>query len=199
MKKSGPAPDRNLVWSVPVTVAQLPESGLRQRVEADSAQREAIAAAVGVTAVLQAVADFDLMPVADGRVDVRGRVKARVEQACVVTLDPVENEIDETVDVTFAPPSRIAASPKPAQADEGEEADIPDPPEPIVNGVIDLGKLATEFLVLGIDPYPRKPGVTFTPPETPEDPDEHPFAALRALKAGPGGSQGGGAKKPKGK
>lgn len=199
MKKSGPTPDKNLVWSVPVTVAQLPESGLRQRVEADSAHREAIAAAVGVTAVLQAVADFDLMPVADGRVDVRGRVKARVEQACVVTLDPVENEINETVDVTFAPPSRITPSPKPAQADEGEEAEIPDPPEPIVNGVIDLGKLATEFLVLGIDPYPRKPGVTFTPPETPENPDEHPFAALRALKAGPGGSQGGGAKKPKGK
>lgn len=199
MKKSGPAPDKNLVWSVPVMVAQLPESGLRQRIEADPAQRAAIAAAAGVTAVLQAVADFDLMPAADGRVDVRGRIRARVAQACVVTLDPLENDIDESVDVTFAPPSQITASPKFAQTEEGDDADIPDPPEPIVNGVIDLGKLATEFLVLGIDPYPRKPGATFTPPETPEDPDEHPFAALRALKADPGGSQGGGAKKPKGK
>ena len=199
MKKSGPAPDKNLVWSVLVTVAQLPESGLRQRLEADPAQRDAIAAAVGVTAVLQVVADFDLMPATDGRVDVRGRVRARVEQACVVTLDPVENDIDEMVDVTFAPPSRIAASSKPAQTEDGDEADIPDLPEPIVNGAIDLGKLATEFLVLGIDPYPRKPGVTFTPPETPEDPDEHPFAALKALRADTGGPQGGGAKKPKGK
>ena len=69
-------------------------------------------------------------------------------------------------------------------------------PEPIVNGAIDLGKLATEFLVLGIDTYPRKPGAAFAAPETPPDPDEHPFAALRALKEAPGGSKG---KKPEGK
>ena len=43
-------------------------------------------------------------------------------------------------------------------------AEIPDPPEPIVNGVIDLGRLATDALFLGIDPYPRKPDAVFEPP-----------------------------------
>ena len=38
-----------------------------------------------------------------------------------------------------------------------------DPPEPIVNGAIDLGALAAEFLMLGLDPYPRKPGAVFEP------------------------------------
>ncbi len=64
----------------------------------------------------------------------------------------------------------------------GEEFEIPDPPEPIVNGFIDLGQLAAEFLVLGLDPYPRKPGAEFIPPELVVDPEEHPFAALKALK-----------------
>jgi hypothetical protein len=36
---------------------------------------------------------------------------------------------------------------------------------------------------LGIDPYPRKPGVVFDVPVTPPDPEDHPFAALKALKS----------------
>ena len=48
------------------------------------------------------------------------------------------------------------------------------------DGVIDLGAVATEFLILGIDPYPRKPGVQFEAP-TAAEPGGHPFAALAAL------------------
>ena len=61
-----------------------------------------------------------------------------------------------------------------------------EPPEPLVDGKIDLGALATEFLVLGIDPYPRKAGAEFTPPKVGDD-DAHPFAALEALKKPSGG------------
>jgi hypothetical protein len=50
-------------------------------------------------------------------------------------------------------------------------------PEPLVGGVVDLGAIATEFLVLGLDPYPRKPGAIFEPPQE-REPDENPFAAL---------------------
>jgi hypothetical protein len=49
--------------------------------------------------------------------------------------------------------------------------------------VVDLGAVATEFLMVGIDPYPRKPGVVFEPPQTP-DAGSHPFAALAALRSG---------------
>lgn len=190
----GHTTDSDLPWSFPVMVAQLPETGLHQVLEASAAQRELIAAAAGVNAVLGATASFDVRPEPEGHVSVTGRVKARVEQTCVVSLEPVENDIDEDIAAVFAPPSQIRA--KMAQKEEGDDAEIPDPPEPIVHGAIDLGQLAMEFLVLGIDPYPRKPGVTFVPPETPEDPDEHPFAALKALKEKQGVPQG---KKPKGK
>jgi hypothetical protein len=49
--------------------------------------------------------------------------------------------------------------------------------------VVDLGALATEFLILGLDPYPRKAGAVFQPP-APAQPDESPFAALAKLKKG---------------
>jgi hypothetical protein len=71
-----------------------------------------------------------------------------------------------------------------ALVDEAAESavEIPDPPEPIVNGVIDLGRLATDALFLGVDPYPRKPDAVFEVPVVPPDPEDHPFAALKALQ-----------------
>ncbi len=112
-----------------------------------------------------------------------------------MTLAPVENVVDEPIDVEFVPPSQIPASAKSIQKEEGEDAEIPEPPDPIVGGAIDLGRLAMEFLTLGIDPYPRKPGVVFVAPEAPKDPEEHPFAALKALKT-PAAAKD---KKPEGK
>jgi uncharacterized metal-binding protein YceD (DUF177 family) len=169
-------------WSYAVTVSKIPEAGLHQDIEANASQLTALAALAGVRSIADARASLDLMPSADGRVLVTGRVIAAVEQTCVVTLDPVENVVDERIDVTFAPPSQIPKMPKVVTKEEGEDAEIPDPPEPIVNGAIDLGRLVTELLILGIDPYPRKPGAVFELPPEPVDPDEHPFAALKALK-----------------
>ena len=36
---------------------------------------------------------------------VTGRVRGRVGQNCVVTLEPIETDIDEVVEATFAPPA----------------------------------------------------------------------------------------------
>ena len=64
----------------------------------------------------------------------------------------------------------------------GSVEEVPlDGPEPLTGGVIDLGVIATEFLILAIDPYPRKPGAVFEAPDAPDDSDQ-PFAALAALK-----------------
>jgi hypothetical protein len=61
------------------------------------------------------------------------------------------------------------------------ETEVPDPPEPIVNGTIDLGRVATDALFLAVDPYPRLPGAVFEPEVVAPDPEDHPFAALKAL------------------
>jgi hypothetical protein len=79
--------------------------------------------------------------------------------------------------------------------DEAEQSgeDTPDPLEAIENGIIDLGRLATDALYLGVDPYPRKPDAVFEPLVEVPDPEDHPFAALKALKVAPKKS---GARKP---
>ena len=169
-------------WSVPVTVAQIPESGLHRDIEANPAARAAMAEVAGLREILSARASLDVTSIGGGRYHVAGYVRSRIGQTCVVTLDPIENDIDEPIDLIFAPPEQI-----PDLADLVEETaesnvEIPDPPEPIVNGVIDLGRIATDALFLGVDPYPRKPDAVFEPPVVAADPDDHPFAALKALQ-----------------
>ena len=181
-------------WRHIIAVAQIPDAGLHQDLMASAAQLGELAALAGVRDVKNAHAVFDVMTTAGDRVHVTGRITAIVGQTCVVTLEPIDNAVDEAIDVMFAPPSQIPMTAKVVTREEGEDADVPDPPEPIVNGIIDLGQLATEMLFLGIDPYPRAAGVVFEPPKETVDPDEHPFAVLKALKALPAGAQD---KKPK--
>lgn len=172
-------------WRVPVVVAQIPDTGLHRAFEAGEASRAAMAEIAGLREVMSANASFDLKLKSNGRVHVTGDVHARVGQTCVVTLDPIENEINEVVDLTFAPPEQIRSlAALVDEAAQSEEADVPDPPEPIVDGVIDLGRLATDVLFLAIDPYPRRPDAVFEAPAEIVDPAEHPFAALKGLRTG---------------
>jgi len=169
-------------WSAPVTVAQIPDTGLHRDIEADQAARQAMAAVAGLREILSANASLDVTPKGGGRFHVAGQVRARIEQTCVITLDPIENDINEDVDLIFAPPEQIPEMADLVDDTAESAAEIPDPPEPIVNGVIDLGRVATDALFLGIDPYPRKPDAVFEPPVVSADPEDHPFAALKALQ-----------------
>jgi uncharacterized metal-binding protein YceD (DUF177 family) len=172
-------------WRAFVNAAQIPEGGLHREIEADVAVREAMADLAGVREISSARAAFDLTPNRRGRVHVAGTVRARVGQTCVVTLDPIDSEIDETVDLMFAPSEHIPQLADLAHEALASEAEIPDGPEPMVDGVIDLGRLATDVLLLAIDPYPRKPGAVFEPEVATADTEDHPFAALKALQLEP--------------
>jgi uncharacterized metal-binding protein YceD (DUF177 family) len=176
--------DRADPWRSPVTVAQIPERGLHRELDADEAQRKAMADIGGLCEVISAHASFDVTPQSGGRFHVAGRVHARVGQTCVVTLDPIETDIDEPIDLIFAPPEQIPALSDLVDDAAAADDDI-DPPEPIEGGVIDLGRLAADALFLGVDPYPRKPDAVFDHEITPPDPKDHPFAALKALKVKP--------------
>lgn len=157
-------------WSVPVIVDDIPEAGLHLELEAPAEAREAVAKVAGLRSLPRLGATFDLERRGDG-VRVSGQVRARVGQTCGVTLEPMESDLDETVDLVFSPSAGTTKSRK--AKDE--------PPEPLVDGRIDLGAVATEFVMLGIDPYPRKEGARLELPKT-DEPTSRPFAALEALK-----------------
>ena len=136
-----------------------------------------MARVAGLREVPRLQASFDVSRRSGGGLRVTGLVSATVGQNCVVTLEPLANEVEETVDLLFVPQRAPAR-----QEDETEAKPRHvnwDDPEPI-GGVVDLGALATEFLILGLDPYPRKPGAVFEPPQD-RKLETGAFAALAKL------------------
>ena len=167
-------------WRVPVTLEDVAETGAHYDLVADAQVRAAVAQMAGLRDLPSLDANFDVARRGADGLHVAGRVSATVGQVCVVTLEPLGNEVDERVDLLFVLP--------PATEREdgaiGTRGETADETEPLIGGLVDLGALAIEFLILGLDPYPRKSGVVFQPRlEAKADPG--PFAALASLKKGP--------------
>jgi hypothetical protein len=178
--KQAPAP-----WRVPVAFEDVAETGRHFALVADNDVRAAVARLVGVRDLPRLEANFDVTRHGTDGLHVAGRMSATVGQNCVVTLEPLVNDVEEDIDLVFAPPPSPLAR-KAGEAEVVEEAsERPqrswNGPEPLLGGIVDLGALATEFLILGLDPYPRKPGAVFEAPQEVE-PDPGPFAALAGLK-----------------
>jgi uncharacterized metal-binding protein YceD (DUF177 family) len=167
-----------LPWKFPVAVDDVADDGQHFELSADADTRAAVARIAGLRDLPRLQATFDVTRHGQGGLRVAGGVSATVGQSCVVTLEPLTNEIAEDIDLVFTPEAAAA---------KGQEADpqnaAADETEPLIGGAVDLGALATEFLILGLDPYPRKPGAVFQAPADAKS-DEGPFSALAALKKG---------------
>ncbi len=165
-------------WQVPVAVDDIAETGQHFDLVADAGVRSAVARVAGLRDLPRLEASFDVTRGGAGGLHVAGRVSATIGQNCVVTLEPLANEVEEAIDLLFVPRRT------PVRQDDEAEREPRDvkwnDPEPLIGGVVDLGALATEFLILGLDPYPRKPGAVFEPPQV-REPHGGPFAALAKL------------------
>jgi hypothetical protein len=161
-----------------VRVETIPEGGLERFIEADEAERLALARLNGLPAIAGLQAKFTLHRAGRGIIRVSGDVHAEATQSCVVSLEPIDVVINEAVDVRFAPSAGEDSNRRsPSASVAGEDAFAlsgEDEPDPIVDGMIDLGALAAEFMVLALDPYPRKPGVEFRPPSSESEPPRGP-------------------------
>lgn len=170
-----------LAWTYRTT--DVPDAGLKVTRSATPAELAAIARTLGMLSCERLSVDCVVKALGEGRYRLSGKFSARVTQACVVTLEPVEERIAEEVDVTFWPADQLPGS----GVDEAEVLSLPEI-EPIVHGEIEAGRVLFEILSAALDPYPRKPGARFEWEEAAggEGPAASgPFAALKKLKNEP--------------
>jgi uncharacterized metal-binding protein YceD (DUF177 family) len=164
-------------WNKPVKLHELARGPIRLTLEPDEAERAAIAKQLGLRSLPAFTAKVTVKPWLDG-VEVTGGFKAVVEQVCGVSLDPFEQPVDGEIQVRAVPAgSEHAAAPEGGELELDLEA--PDPPDLLENDVIDLAGYVVEHLALELDPFPRKPGVTFDYQAPVEE--TSPFAALKKL------------------
>jgi uncharacterized metal-binding protein YceD (DUF177 family) len=165
-------------------VDRVPAAGREITVAADAEERAGLAERLEVSAVEMLKADLTASRFRGG-LRVEGRLEARIVQPCVVTFEPVTQEIDERIDRIFLP-----ASQRPHQPEPGSETFVDlegeDPPDYIDGPEIDVSELLVETLSLAIDPYPRAPGADLDALGVNDDKAEtSPFARLKALKPKP--------------
>lgn len=173
-------------FSYLVKVGHISANPVEVRLEADARELEALAESWNVLSVDELRADLQINRWKKDGIRVKGRVKAKIVQACVVTLDPVPSEIDEPFEQIFIPEnSKLARRPANDAGEMVLDPDGPDLPETFEGDTIDAGEVVTEFAALAIDPYPRKPGIDFTghiEDDGAKDKKPSPFAALKDWK-----------------
>lgn len=149
-------------FSYPVKVGHISANPVDVHVEADDRELAGLATLWDVLSVEKLEADMKISRWKRDGVRIKGNVKAKVVQACVVTLEPVESKIDENFEHIFVPEdSKLARAPS---VDAGEmvlDPDGLDLPDTFTGDTIDAGAVVAEFAALAIDPYPRKPDVEF--------------------------------------
>ncbi len=190
-----------------VTVARLPAQGRTVTIDADAAEREALAARFDLQAVVSLTAWVRVRPLGARRgitrAEVTGGFEARVVQTCVVSLAPFSGVVTDEVALRFSDEPAARPSADGAVEVNPLAADTSDGPEPLEGGIIDVGEVIAEAFGLALDPYPRTDGAALdgdwsdkaesgnAAPADGHTPDGHtpdghsgPFAALTALKTG---------------
>jgi uncharacterized metal-binding protein YceD (DUF177 family) len=126
-----------------------------------------------------------------GQVVVEGRLRGRIVQACVLTLDPVAQDLDDTFRIVFKQDMADERDPESGEAVLNSQADAP---EPLTGNMLDVGEIVAEQLSLAADPYPRRPGAKLEDVlpkprhggrKGQSEQRRHPFAGLAALRDKP--------------
>lgn len=163
-------------FSRPIRIDTLGEGGRAIAIEADEAERAALAERFGLISLALLAADAALRREGE-KILAEGRVRAMAEQACVATGGPVPVAIDEAFSLRFVP-----------EGDAEEiELDVEDCDTIDYSGsAVDLGEAIAETLALSLDPFPRAPDAEAVLKAagilSEDEVVSGPFAALKALK-----------------
>jgi len=163
-------------------------------ITASDGERAALAKRFGFVGlpVFSARVTVDRRP---GQVIVEGRLRGTIVQACILTLDPVTQELDDTFRIVFRQDLTEERDPESGEALLNAQADAP---EPLSGNMLDIGEIVAEQLSLAADPYPRRPGARLEDvlPKPRKggksgrdtgktEQRRHPFAGLAALRDKP--------------
>lgn len=174
-----------------VDLDRMGPSGAALEVAASESERAALAKRFGFLALpaLSARVTVDRRP--GGQIVVEGRLRGKIVQACVLTLDPVNQDLDDTFRIVFKPDMTDERDP---ESGEAVLSSVADAPEPLTGNVLDVGEIVAEQLSLAADPYPRRPGARLEDVlpkprhggrKGQSDQRRHPFAGLAALRDKP--------------
>ncbi len=178
---------RKTIFDGQILALDVAADGLEIVVNADENDRGKLAEDLGILSVDVFEATVMARPWRKSGVRLDGVIRATAQQNCVVTLDAVSEKIEESFSLRLLPEQELTALEETDEIVIDPEAEV-DPPDPIVDGKIDVGAIVCEHLALGLNPYPRKEGQVFEDSNEDEpmvaeaDETNSAFSVLNSLK-----------------
>jgi uncharacterized metal-binding protein YceD (DUF177 family) len=162
-------------FSRPFPVDRLHGAEIVQSIAANDGERAALAKRFGLVGIGALEAELTISPPnVASLIAVEGALQGVVTQTCILTAEEFETIVNVPVKSLFG-----TTSPD-FEIDPESEWDAPDP---IEQGVIDLGELVAQQLAVNLDPYPKKPGAEWREIEADGGISPvSPFAILKNLK-----------------
>jgi uncharacterized metal-binding protein YceD (DUF177 family) len=174
-----------------VDLDRLGANGTAVEIVASDGERAALAKRFGFLGLPAFTARVTVDRRIGGQVVVEGRLRGKIVQACVLTLDPVTQELDDTFRLVF---KKDLADERDPESGEAVLSAHVDSPEPLSGNLLDVGEIVAEQLSLMAEPYPRRPGAKLEDVlprprgggrKGPTEQRRHPFAGLAALRDKP--------------
>ena len=184
-------------WSVYINVDDIGTSSKRISISPNQQESQNIAARVGVVEITKLNVVYKIKRQNKLTIYLDGRLDAEIIQECVKTLTPIKSKICETFEAWYAEKHKAvsfarAKAQKEAVSSGGEQPMLEEheDPEPVIDGKIDLGEVAVQYLSLFIDPYPLVENEISTEEAAAgedyqsiyKDEGANPFAALKQLR-----------------
>lgn len=147
-------------FSRPFKLSELGAKEVVQEISAGTEELKALAERFELLSLDHLQGTLKLKKVRAGRaLHLSGTIKAGVVQQCVVSLEPVEAEIEKVVSQDFDLLSE--EEPEVPQGSSADELafDPEEDREPLYGNVIDLGEFLAQQMAVSLPPYPRKSGV----------------------------------------
>ena len=174
--------DAEIEFSRPLSREEIGRGRQSLELSADERERAALARRFGLLALDRLEARVTVAPQSTANlVLLKGHLSADVTQACVVTLEPVRTQLEESFSQQFSLlPSNDEAERELVIDPEGD-----DPPEPLAPQGLDLGEVIAQQLAVALEPYPRAEGARLDAELAGSEEGseaEGPFADLMAFK-----------------
>ena len=164
-------------------LTQLKQQPLTVELSADEAERTALARRFGLVSLDQL--DAEVVLTAEGEdVLADGHLRAKVEQACVASGEPIAVTLYEPVNLRFSPePDQVQDEADEEMAESSADIDDRDLVH-FEDAAIDIGEAVAQTLLLSLDPYPRSPDADafLKQKGVVSEEDAGPFGALAGLR-----------------
>ncbi|MCK5555604.1 MAG: DUF177 domain-containing protein [Alphaproteobacteria bacterium] len=151
-----------------------------EEIKTTEAECIALATRLGLKSLTGLKSKISMSYISDGNIiRIEGDIEVDVVQSCIVSLQDVSSKIEAHFDTCFTEDGK--------EIDENTEINIileEEFPDIMVDGMIDLGELTTQYLSLELDPYPRALGVSLPAQITKsgENTKNCPFQVLKKIK-----------------